>query len=126
MLPSTGSFTGTQVVQDCTDSRGCNYIPPSSDTTSYGDTFNAAGGGVYALEWTSDTIKIWHFSRDNIPADITNQVPDPSGWGEPEALFGTSSCDVSTHFSDMSIVLNMVSNASLPREASAHTRARTS
>jgi hypothetical protein len=87
---------------------GCNYVPPSTDTSSYGDSFNAIGGGIYAVEWTDDTIKVWHFPRNAIPVDIVLKVPDPSGWGEPEALFGGSTCDVDTFFNDMSIVLTMV------------------
>lgn len=98
------------MIQDCNTYEGCNYAPPAGDTTSYGDVFNAVGGGVYALEWTSDVIQIWHFPRTGIPQDIVDKVPDPSGWGAPQALFGTSSCDVGTHFSNMSIVLNIVSS----------------
>lgn len=105
----TGSFSGTQVVQDCSTDKGCNYLPPSDDTTSYGDVFNAVGGGVYALEWTADAIQIWHFPRTGIPQDIVDGAPDPSGWGTPQALFGTSTCDVGTHFANMSIVVNTVS-----------------
>jgi hypothetical protein len=83
-------------------------VPPTTDSYSFGDTFNAIGGGVYALEWTDEAIKIWHFPRTAIPDDITAKQPDPSTWGEPEALFGGSNCDVDDYFNDMSIVLNMV------------------
>ncbi|KAJ9150207.1 Mixed-linked glucanase [Pleurostoma richardsiae] len=111
-LPASGDFTGTQGSTDCTSpgnngNIGCNYVPPSTDTSSYGDSFNAIGGGIYAVEWTDDTIKVWHFPRNAIPVDIVLKVPDPSGWGEPEALFGGSTCDVDTFFNDMSIVLTM-------------------
>ncbi|KAF3767719.1 family 16 glycoside hydrolase [Cryphonectria parasitica EP155] len=107
LLPSTGDFSGTQEITDCNNPDGCNYIPPTSDTSSYGDDFNAVGGGVYALEWTSDILRIWHFARGGIPQDIIDQQPNPSNWGTPQALFGTDSCDVSTHFANMSIVLNI-------------------
>lgn len=100
---------GTQEHQDCSLDVGCNYIPPATDTSSYGDVFNGVGGGVYALQWTSDAIQIWHFSRGDIPQDIIDKVPDPSNWGAPQALFGTSSCDVDSHFANMSIVVNTVS-----------------
>jgi hypothetical protein len=111
-LPSTG-FTGSQSNTDCTSpgsngDLGCSYVPPTTDSYSFGDTFNAIGGGVYALEWTDEAIKIWHFPRTAIPDDITAKQPDPSTWGEPEALFGGSNCDVDDYFNDMSIVLNMV------------------
>lgn len=89
-------------------------MAPSSDSFSYGDSFNSIGGGVYALEWTDEAIKIWHFPRTAIPSDITAKQPDPSSWGEPEALFGGSSCDVDDFFNDMSIVLNMVQYMNKP------------
>lgn len=109
VLPSEG-FTGAQGYLDCADTTyGCNFIPPTADTSSYGDDFNGVGGGVYALQWTDDAIKIWHFPRTGIPADIAAKQPDPSGWGLPQALFGSTGCDVPSHFSDMNIVLNIVS-----------------
>lgn len=64
---------------------------------------------MYALLWKTNTIQVWHFPRGSIPEDISIQEPDPSGWGTAQALFGLSSCNVSDHFADMSIVLNIVS-----------------
>lgn len=91
-----------------TNNAGCNYLPPASHTHTYGDTFNAVGGGVYALDWTSEAIRIWHWPRQRIPADIVAKRPDPSGWGLPSALFGTSTCNVDQHFKNMSIVIQTV------------------
>lgn len=109
VLPSAG-FTGTEQYLDCSDTTyGCNFVPPTSDTSSYGTGFNAVGGGVYALQWTDDAIGIWHFPRTGIPQDILDKQPDPSGWGLPQALFGSTGCDVSSHFENMNIVLNIVS-----------------
>lgn len=103
--------TGTTLGTNCSinTNSGCNYAPPASDTTSYGDDFNAVGGGVYAMQWTDDSIQVWHFSRGQIPLDIIDKAPTPLAWGAPQALFGTSSCDVDSHFMDMNIVLNIVS-----------------
>lgn len=109
VLPSEG-FSGTREYLDCADTTyGCNFVPPTTDMSSYGDDFNGVGGGVYALQWTDDAIKIWHFPRNGIPADIVAKQPDPSRWGLPQALFGSTSCDVPSHFNDMNIVLNIVS-----------------
>ncbi|KAG6011828.1 hypothetical protein E4U54_007882 [Claviceps lovelessii] len=86
---------------------GCGYDAPANDTTSYGDAFNAAGGGVYAMEWDAEYIKIWHFSRNQIPGDISAKKPMPEEWGLPHAIFGGKSCDVDTHFKNMNLVINI-------------------
>ncbi|KAI1130546.1 glycoside hydrolase family 16 protein [Nemania abortiva] len=109
--PKTG-FTGAQGSTDCSLSPGnigCNYAAPASQSATYGDAFNAEGGGVYALEWDSRDIKIWHFPRTAIPDDIKRApviTPDPTSWGPPQALFGGSACDADAHFFNMSLVIN--------------------
>lgn len=84
------------------------------DASAYGDGFNAANGGVYAMEWDDEYIKIWHFARGNIPRDIHRKEPDPNGWGLPDAVFGGRSCDVDNFFKDMSLVINIVSCTFIP------------
>ena len=108
----TDMFTGKQRNSDCeigSANVGCGYDPPASDASSYGDGFNAVNGGVYAMLWDSDFIRVWHFARGNIPSDIVDKKPEPEGWGLPQALFGGSKCDVDTYFKNMNIVLNIVS-----------------
>lgn len=51
-----------------------------SNINSQGDGFNAAGGGIYATEWTSNGISIWFFPRNGIPADLVSGTPSPTGW----------------------------------------------
>lgn len=109
-LDASSNFTGVQRNTDCyigNDNVGCGYNPPSSDTSSYGDGFNAVGGGVYAMAWDSDEIRVWHFPRGEIPLDIITKTPSPDSWGSPQAAFGGNSCDVDNYFSDMRIVLNI-------------------
>ncbi|KAI1324169.1 glycoside hydrolase family 16 protein [Xylariaceae sp. FL0255] len=109
--PDVG-FTGVQGPVDCSLSPtniGCNFAAPTADSATFGDAFNAEGGGVYALQWDSENLKIWHFPRSAIPDDITNApvvTPDPSTWGPPQALFGGSSCDPDTYFFNLSLVIN--------------------
>ena len=70
---------------------GCSYASPAEDLTSFGNTFNAEGGGVYALEWDGDEIKMWHFARRQVPGDIVDRnhvTPNPKAWGPPHAVFG--------------------------------------
>ncbi|KAI3322189.1 concanavalin A-like lectin/glucanase domain-containing protein [Xylariaceae sp. AK1471] len=110
-VSSTG-FTGAQGPTDCSlspENIGCNYAAPTSDTATYGDAFNAEGGGIYALEWDSKEIKIWHFPRSAIPDDINLApiiTPDPATWGPPQALFGGSRCEADSYFFNMSLVIN--------------------
>ncbi|CEI40256.1 hypothetical protein FVEN_g1811 [Fusarium venenatum] len=103
-------FSGIRRNLDCgvgTNNVGCGFNPPESDTSSYGDGFNAIGGGVYAMEWDSEYISIWHFPRGAIPADIEAKRPDPRKWGLPQSLFGGAKCNVDEYFSDMKLVLNI-------------------
>lgn len=102
--------SGVSQTKNCdvgTTNIGCGMVPSSSDTSSYGDTFNAVGGGIYAMQWDDDYIKVWHFDRSSAPADIAAKKPKPESWGKPQAVFGGESCDVKSHFRDMSIVLNI-------------------
>jgi hypothetical protein len=106
-----GLFTGLERNSDCgigTDNIGCGFNPPAYDTTSYGDGFNAVNGGVYAMLWDSDRIRIWHFPRGGVPEDIEAKDPQPQEWGLPQAVFGGSSCDVDSYFKNMNIVINIV------------------
>lgn len=111
---SVGSsgFTGSVSTSNCyveasgqTANAGCAVL--DSSTQSYGDSFNQAGGGVYATEWTSDNINIWFFSNSSVPSDITSGSPDPSGWGTPAASFGGSDCDIDSHFNELQIVFDI-------------------
>jgi len=82
---------------------GCSVQGPAG---SYGVPFNANGGGVYAMEWTSKAIKIWSFPRNAVPTDITAGTPDPSTWGLPAGNFDSSygSCNIDEQFPAQTIV----------------------
>jgi hypothetical protein len=66
---------------------------------------NDNGGGVYAMDWTSDHINIYFFPRNAIPDDITSENPDPTKWGTPTANFESryGSCDIDAHFPPQTI-----------------------
>jgi hypothetical protein len=70
-----------------------------------GDSFNSAGGGIYATEWTSNPIAIYQFQRSETPVDIKSGNPNPSSWGEPLALF-QGSCDFTTAIQNQTLVFN--------------------
>lgn len=74
----------------------------------YGDGFNAAHGGIYAMEWTSDHISFWFFGRGNEPADVLGDAPDPSRWGPPMTDYvGGNGCDIDSHFMNHQIVFDI-------------------
>lgn len=72
---------------------------------SYGTSFNKQGGGVYAMEWTEQYLKIWFFPRDSIPSSITNGNPDVSKFGTPMALV-EEGCDVANSFKAQSFIFD--------------------
>ncbi|KAH7023411.1 concanavalin A-like lectin/glucanase domain-containing protein [Ilyonectria destructans] len=79
----------------------------TADNQNYGDGFNDNGGGVYAMEWTSDHISVWFFARGQIPNNVKSDTPDPSTWGLPAARFaGGSGCDIDTHFMDNNLIFD--------------------
>lgn len=74
----------------------------SRDATSYGTAFNANGGGVYAMEWTGNGIKVWKWAAREVPGDIRGGNPNPGSWGTPAANF--AGCDFYNNFKNMNIV----------------------
>ena len=103
-------FSGTVNTTNCDGNatnqpKNAGCAIESQDDTTYGTSFNAAGGGVYATEWNSSAISIWFFSRSKIPSDILAGKPDSSTWGTPMAIFA-GACDIDDHFKDMQIVFD--------------------
>jgi hypothetical protein len=82
---------------------GCGVF--NTRPTSWGNGFNAAGGGVYAMLWTSSSIKVWQFQQGQIPSDISNGAPWPESWGTPVANW--VGCDFSQLMNNMNIVGNV-------------------
>lgn len=85
------------------DGSGCGIN--NTDSSSAGTGFDNAGGGVYAMEWTSDFIRIWFWSGDSAPSTILSDTPDTSDLGTPVALF-EGSCDIDTYFYDHAIIFD--------------------
>ena len=84
------------------NSEGCGVS--DLDTDSFGLGFNSNDGGVYAMDWTSDYIKIWFFPRGSIPQDITDKNPNPCNWGNPVSNF--QGCDIDANFMNHQIVID--------------------
>ena len=105
----TGTPTGDNCDVDATGNSGCGVT--SNDASSYGPTFNAAGGGFYAMERSDAGVKVWFWSRNSgsIPSDVLNGATsvDTDNWGTPFADFPSASCDMSSHFGPHNIIINL-------------------
>ncbi|KAI0852360.1 glycoside hydrolase family 16 protein [Daldinia vernicosa] len=77
------------------------------DAATYGSAYNNAQGGIIAMEWRNEGIRVWQFGRSNIPTDITARNPDPSSWGSASADFPNTNCDIGSHFKNQSIIANI-------------------
>jgi hypothetical protein len=100
----TAHLLGTQCASGAATT-GCAML--DSDPRSYGEGFNNAGGGVFAHTWDESGIKIWHFPRAEIPADITSGNPDPSTWPTASAFFSSQTCDMASHFYQHQLIFDI-------------------
>ncbi|KAL3422875.1 putative endo-1,3(4)-beta-glucanase [Phlyctema vagabunda] len=100
----TGKVLETQCQNGTNDNAGCGV---KTGSATFGQEFNANGGGVMAMELRDAGIRIWQFLRGSIPSDITAGSPDPSTWGEAAADFPSTNCDISSHFRNQSIIANI-------------------
>lgn len=110
-LPTDGSKIGVKAnlmynvcQSQATDNRGCGFL--DTDSSSFGEGFNSARGGVYAHNWNDDGVSIWFFSRDQIPLDITTEQPNPSSWGPPSAAWSSQYCDISSALYNHTLIIN--------------------
>ncbi|OTA70256.1 hypothetical protein K449DRAFT_7007 [Hypoxylon sp. EC38] len=94
------------------DSPNCYDLAPGQanyqgcSASEYSTTFGSASGGIFAMEWTSDYLKIWDWPRLTAPADILTGKPAPSLlWGTPSYVIST--CNIDKAFKDMKMVLNV-------------------
>ncbi|RKF65248.1 putative endo-1,3-beta-glucanase [Golovinomyces cichoracearum] len=103
-----GQQLGTERSPAChisASSQGCGVKANSSLT--YGEDMNDIRGGVYAMEWTSNHIKVWFFPRREIPYDITLGLPLPDTWGLPLAHFlDSDKCGIDLNFKNHSLVID--------------------
>jgi hypothetical protein len=120
-------FAGELKTSDCDinasgqdKNAGCSIHAPekvpgndSMPLNSYGTEFNKAGGGIYAMEYTSSGITVWFlpynassdFSSPTHPATVFSD-PKPETWGVPMAKFAGDGCDWDARFSDLRIIFD--------------------
>ena len=105
---SAGCFTRAG---DCLgqNNAGCAIIDPTYG--SFGLPFNQNGGGVFAAEWTANSIKIWFFPRTSpFLSNVLSNSPDPSLWGNASGDFEAGQgCVFEDHFKDLRIVRQQIS-----------------
>lgn len=70
-----------------------------------GTPFNKKGGGYYAMERTTDFVKIWYFPRGSEPKSLVNGSPDTSTFGKPMAHM-QGACDFGERFTAQKLVFN--------------------
>ncbi|KAJ3485570.1 hypothetical protein NLI96_g4881 [Meripilus lineatus] len=114
-LTPTANFTGTIVTSNgqpnlncdgnINNNAGCGVTEWSR--ASYGLTFDAAGGGVFAMKWDDNGIAIWSFYRAAVPKDIVSGQPSPSLWGLPVAVLEPAGCDPIANFVNHSIIFDI-------------------
>ena len=83
---------------------GCSF--KHNDNRSYGSGFNAAGGGVYAMEWNSAGISIWFWPRGAAPGDVLADRPNPGNWGAPAARWAGTGCDWDGKFREHNLIFD--------------------
>ena len=98
------NMLGTSITQDCDVSnlfqernQGCSVRTKQS----FGAASNAKGGGVVAMEWTDETIKMWLF-----PHDTTPDVSNVAAWRTPDASFSSVHCDIASIFKEHVVLIN--------------------
>lgn len=100
---------------DCGAGNGNTGCPQKTEeTTNFGKGLNVGGGGVYAMEWTSQAISIWYFPRNSsvantLAASNTSSAGgvDTANFGTPQAQFsGGSGCNIDSYFKNHNIVID--------------------
>ncbi|KAM4063936.1 glycosyl hydrolases family 16 domain-containing protein [Hirsutella rhossiliensis] len=64
-------------------------------------------GSVYAMEWTSEFIKIYRWRYDLAPRNVDDDSPDTSAWGRPLVYLKNKDCNIDRHFANQRIVLDL-------------------
>jgi len=102
------NMTGKTVGNDCNVysnyNSGCGV--QSVQPNSYGAGFNQNGGGAYVMELTGDGVKMWYFSKQEMPRDIVSAHPNPSSWRIPDAAFPFGSACTFSHYGPQQIVFD--------------------
>ncbi|KAF1975347.1 hypothetical protein BU23DRAFT_588682 [Bimuria novae-zelandiae CBS 107.79] len=90
----TGTWKSTDCIINHDDNQGCGTV--FTEPASFGADFNTNGGGVYAMEWTSSSIR-----------SGSSPLPDSDTFGAPSAsVEGPCSASFGEKFFNHSIVID--------------------
>ncbi|KAJ5179177.1 hypothetical protein N7492_002387 [Penicillium capsulatum] len=84
--------------------QGCTI---EDDDKTLGSGFNDNQGGIYATEWTSESINVWFFPRHTEPQDIHGDSPNPSVWKQQPTAKFAGNCNIDSHFRNHNIVFDI-------------------
>ncbi|KAH7401145.1 concanavalin A-like lectin/glucanase domain-containing protein [Phaeosphaeria sp. MPI-PUGE-AT-0046c] len=113
--PSPNMTGHPERLDNCAHSSSSGCAINDARTTSFGHAFNAIGGGVYALEWTTSKISVWFWPRGTYTAAEFHPFhphPRPGEWGPAVAVYegreggGRVGCDIEAAFRKQRIVIN--------------------
>ncbi|KAF8335481.1 glycoside hydrolase family 16 protein [Cantharellus anzutake] len=102
---STGWIESTDCNAFANSNSGCQTVDTSQ--ASYGTQFNVLKGGVFAMMWADDGIRIWFFHRAAIPEDLQENAPQPNNWGTPVAFLHNTLCPTSKIFYDHQMIFDI-------------------
>ncbi|EHK45153.1 glycoside hydrolase family 16 protein, partial [Trichoderma atroviride IMI 206040] len=83
------------------------YLNQGCTTTDSTGPWASPSGGTYAIEWTSDYIKLYNWARGAEPANLASSNPDTATWGTPVANLANSNCNIDSHFADQRLILDI-------------------
>lgn len=69
--------------------------------------WGSADGGVFALEWTHDYIKMYNWHPAQAPKNIGDSHADTASWGTPTMYLKSKDCNIDKHFNAQSLMFNM-------------------
>ncbi|KAF2682506.1 glycoside hydrolase family 16 protein [Lentithecium fluviatile CBS 122367] len=99
-LHTTGNYTVTETTNQTglwgstdyniahDENQGCAIT--ITEPFNYDAEFNANGGGMYAMEWTSNVVRIWFFPPTGVSDGLRDDydgIPDPETFSIPSASF---------------------------------------
>ncbi|KIY69291.1 glycoside hydrolase family 16 protein [Cylindrobasidium torrendii FP15055 ss-10] len=104
---SSTLINSTNCDYEADSNAGCVVTDPS--TSSYGEGFAKAQGGVFITEFAKSGISIWFFPRASIPDSVNSdaQSINTDDLGTPVANWPTSGCDIDTFFQAQHLIFDI-------------------